>query len=411
MVSLTFWKLRTVAALVLATALIAAVPEHPRRLVPPDKTIPPTFFGMHMHHAGDTTPLATVRFGEWRLWDASVAWPDIEPRRDEWKFEQLDQYLDLAEEHHVGMLLVLGLTPGWASTRPKEKSAYQPGFAAPPKTLDDWRVYVRTVAQRYKGRIEAYEIWNEPDLRQSWSGTVEEMVELTRITSEVIRGVDPEAKLVAPSVTSESGIRWLAQFLSKGGGKEVDVVGYHFYVAPKPPEEVVPLIERVRGVMKSGGGGEMPLWDTELGWSGPKPFPSEGLGAAYLARTYILSWAAGVERVYWCSWDDHARVALDTTKPDDRTMTAAGRSYDVVVRWLAGATMKECGEDREHTWICSMEREGSREWIVWNSGGAKTFSVPAQWGAVRVQPLLGEARSVAGASIDVGAAPVLVSGK
>ena len=366
---------------------------------------------MHIHHAGDTTPWPTVRFGEWRLWDAYVAWPDIEPRRDEWNFERLDKYLDLAEEHHVGVLLVLGLTPAWASARPKEKSAYQPGFAAEPKNLDDWRVYVRTVAQRYKGRIQAYEIWDEPDIRQTWTGSVEDMVQLTRIASEVIRGIDPDALLVSPSPTSEGGLKWLAQFLAKGGGKEVDVIGYHFYVTPKPPEEIPQLVERVRAVMKNNGMGEMPLWDSETGWSGPKPFPSQELAAAYLARTYVLSWAAGVQRVYWYSWDNHGWVALHTTEQDSRTSTLAGRSYDVVARWLVGATMKECSQDRAHTWSCAMERDGARQWIVWSPDGQKSFEVPAEWHATTVEALMEEPRSIAGASVEVGTMPVLVSGK
>src|ERR1700756_1873869 len=204
------------AALLFASALLGVAGGHSRRLAAPEKPIQLSFFGMHMHRTADTAPWPAARFGEWRLWDADVAWPDIEPHRDEWNFERLDKYLDLAEEHHVGVLLVLGLTPEWASTRPKEKSAYKPGFAAEPKNLDDWRFYIRTVAQRYKGRIQAYEIWNEPDIRQTWTGSVDEMVELTRIASEVIRGIDPEALLVSPSTTSEGGLKWLAEVLKKG---------------------------------------------------------------------------------------------------------------------------------------------------------------------------------------------------
>ena len=153
--------------------------------------------------------------------------------------------------------------------------------------------------------------------------------------------------------------------------------------------------------MRSGGVADKPLWDTETGWSGPKPLPSEELGAAYLARTYVLSWAAGVERVYWYLWDNPGEVALQTT----------GRSYDVVVRWLAGATMKECSEDGAHTWTCAIGREGASQWVVWNAEGDRNFAVPAEWRATTVQPLSGGARGITASSMEVGQVPVLVSGK
>jgi len=85
---------------------------------------------MHFHHLGSTTPWPDVPINQWRLWDAYVAWPNLEPAKGQWRFATLDRYVSLAAEHHVGLLLPLGLSPGWASARPLEKSTYQPGAAA-----------------------------------------------------------------------------------------------------------------------------------------------------------------------------------------------------------------------------------------------------------------------------------------
>src|SRR4051812_48189193 len=174
----------SIALLVTAASLLFAAPlENSSQRVAPAREVPPNYFGMHFHHAGTTTPWPAVAIGAWRLWDAYVAWPDLEPRKNEWHFETLDRYVSLAEEHHTELLLVLGLTPQWASARPREKSPYQPGNAAEPKNLEDWRAFVKTVANRYKGKIRAYEIWNEPDLKQTWTGSVDQMVALTREAS------------------------------------------------------------------------------------------------------------------------------------------------------------------------------------------------------------------------------------
>ena len=399
---------RTITAGLLASQLLVGTPERGERLTPPPGLVPPTLFGMHMHHAGVPTPWPEVPFAAWRLWDAYVSWSALEPRRGEWRFETLDRYLALAEGHHVEVLLVLGLTPGWAAARPVEKSAYEPGNASVPKDLDDWRKFVAEVTRRYKGRIAAYEIWNEPDLRQTWTGSVEQMVALTREASQVIRAIDPAARIVSPAAAGVD-VKWLADFLAKGGGQYVDVIGYHFYVTPKPPEAMVPLIRQVQRVMADHGVAGKPLWNTETGWAHPKHFPSEDLAAAYVGRSYLLNWAAGVERLYWYAWDNHRWVSLEMTQADDRTLRPAAKAYAAIQEWLVGAQVGSCEEDMSHMWICALKRDGKAEWILWNANGSRAFPIPMDWHTARTTRLLGETRPITSKTFKVGPTPVLVT--
>ena len=188
----------------------------------------------------------------------------------------------------------------------------------------------------------------------------------------------------------------------------MDVIGFHFYVTPKSPEAMVRLIEKVKRVMEQKGAGRKPLWNTETGWSDPKPFPSEERAAAYLARAFVLSWAAGVERFYWYAWDNHVWVSLRTTETDSKTLTAAGRAYETISRWLVGARLEGCEEDRTHTWVCRLERDGVAQWMVWNPDGAKRFGVPESWHATEATALLGAPEAITGPSIHVDGTPVLV---
>lgn len=401
--------------LIFALALAASVPgvrlrsqqvSKPGNLRVSVQPLPPEFFGLHIHHAGDTTAWPQVPFSEWRLWDAYVAWPSLEPQKGKWHFEKLDKYVALAEQHNVGILLPLGLTPQWASARPQEKSTYQPGNAAEPRNIDDWRNYVQTVATRYKGRIHEYEIWNEPNSRSFFTGDVQKMVDLTREASQIIRAIDSDAKIVSPAATTTNGVPWLADFLSKGGGKFVDVIAFHLYVMPKPPEAISLLTLEVQRAMKENGVADKPLWDTETGWAAPKPFPSQ-LAAAYLVRTELLAWTAGVARLYWYAWDNHNWVSLQMTEGDSQTLTSAGKAYGIAHDWLSGANIAGCSTGSNEIWICSLARNGSRQWIVWSPETTKAFKTDLPVKSIKT--LSGDTRILDGEQIQVGPEPILLT--
>ncbi len=393
---------------VAAFGLLSGLTADVRTLTPSKQPIPAVFFGMHIHRAGSTTAWPSVPVPARRLWDARVTWPDLEPSKGQWRFGTLDNCLAMAQEHNQDLLLTLGLTPRWASARPQEPSGYQPGFAAEPTDIEDWKTFVTTVATRYKGRIHNYEIWNEPNLKQFWSGTTDQLLALTREASQIIRGIDPRALIVSPAATSGYGVKWLSEFLSKGAGQYVDVIGYHFYVSDQPPEAMVDVIEQVEQTMANNGVGAKPLWDTEAGWFKPNPFPSDELAASYLARAFILNWAAGVQRFYWYAWDNH-KMTVETTEADDETLKPAGRAFGTIQKWLVGAHMESCSQDASHTWTCQLDRGSAQQWIMWNPDGKKTIAIPSAWHAKSITPLLEEMHPLIGATLDIGPAPVLVT--
>jgi hypothetical protein len=275
--------------------------------------------------------------------------------------------------------------------------------------LDDWRAFVRQVATRYKGRIQAYEIWNEPNLKQYWMGNTDQLIALTREASSIIKATDPDALIVSPAATTSGGVGWLDEFLSKGGGQYVDVIGYHFYVFPQPPEAMADLVQRVKQTMSKNGVGDKPLWGTEIGWAEPKPFPSDELGAAYIARAYTISWAAGVSRLYWYAWDNHKWAALQTTESDNQTLKPAGQADGVIQQWLAGARMDWCKKGDDGSWSCQLEKTGAKQWIVWNPSGSKNFSVPSSWHVGTATPLLGSPQPISGSRIEIGISPILLT--
>ena len=375
----------------------------------PPARVDSLFFGMHIHHAAEETPWPPVDFGTWRLWDAGVSWPQVEPKPGVWNFALLDRYVQLASEHHVELLLTLGLTPTWASARPNEPSAYATGNAAEPRHIADWENYVRTVATRYKGTIHAYEIWNEPNVKGTFTGDTAAMMQLTEAAYRVLKSVDPTIIVVSPAATTEDGIEWLNQFLQLQACQYVDVIGYHMYVTPDPPEAMISLINNVRASLRVHGCNK-PLWNTESGWSRPKRFTSEQEAAAYLIRTFILNWLLGIQRCYWYAWDNHNWSTLELTSAPGHRPTAAGSAYGVVHRWMLGSRVESCRRQPTGVWICQLERGGHRNWLVWSEISPRPFDIPRSWQIHTITNWQGAVQPMA-PQVTADAAPIFISGK
>jgi len=373
-----------------------------RTLRPSAEPIPRTYFGMHIHRADTSTPWPSVAFGSWRLWDAYASWPQLEPQRGQWDFKRLDKYVAMAGLTGVNLLLPLGLSPAWASARPNEASAYRPGNAAEPAKLEDWRNYVRTVAERYKGRIRNYELWNEPNLKNFYSGSVETMLTLAREAYAILKQVDAANQLAAPA-TTEGGkqLGWLDRYLALGGGNYLDVLSHHFYVPREAPEAMLEVMDDLRAIMARHGLSHKPVWNTETGWWFDKPVASQTFtswkklksddAVAYVARALVLGWAAGMKRFYWYSWE-HGNMGL--VEGEVFSLNDAGRAYGQTQAWIEGSVMQDCTFSQGR-WVCTLQRANKTTRIVWRvSGQEEAWHLPAAWGVRESVSLLGKRQSL-----------------
>lgn len=373
----------------------------------PTHPVDAAFFGMHVHHAASGTSWPAVSFANWRLWDAGVTWPQLEPARGKWDFNLLDRYTQLAAERNVDLLLTLGLTPAWASARPNEPSAYGKGNAAEARQLADWEEYVRVVATRYKGVIHNYEIWNEPNVKGTFTGNPQAMVELSRAAYRVLKSVDPTITVVSPAATAGDGAAWLDEYLHRGGCAYADVIGYHFYVTPEPPEAMIPLIQKIDATIRRHDCLK-PLWNTESGWARPKHFSSDEEAGGYVMRTYLLNWLLGVQRCYWYAWDNHNWSTLDLTSRSGNKITGAGAAYGVLQRWMLGSVLRSCERRRSGIWICQLDRGSSSDRVIWSESGRQSFTIPASWHVRTTASWTGQNQQST-TPFNVGAAPVLLS--
>ena len=165
------------------------------------------------------------------------AWEDIQPGPDLWTWERADEIVALAEAAGVELVIRLSDAPEW--TYPPQAGEKDVDYHdAPPDDPALFGVYCGRVAERYAGRIDAYQIWNEPNLDREWGNqppNAADYVTLLAACSEAIRAADPNATLISaglsPTGTDDATARrddlYLQDMYDAGFQQYVDVVGVH----------------------------------------------------------------------------------------------------------------------------------------------------------------------------------------
>lgn len=248
----------------------------------------------------------------------TFAWEDIQPEREVWSIDRADALLVELERRNLKLVVRLTDTPPWAMTG--SVPVTMPAEAVvdtPPDSLDDWAQYCRVIAERYRGRVAAYQIWNEPNLSREWGGQVPDAagyVALLRSCSEAIRAVDPGAILISAGLAptgdySDIAIPddvYLQQMYDAGFQQYVDVVGVHApgYSAPEVDPADAPggnrfftfrRVEDMRRIMIANGDAPRQMAILETGWTlDPRPdsnmawfaVPDEAAQARNLVAAY-----------------------------------------------------------------------------------------------------------------------------
>jgi glycosyl hydrolase family 39 (putative alpha-L-iduronidase) len=158
------------------------------------------------------------------------------------------------------------------------------------------------LAERYKGKVEAYEIWNEENLPRFWSTGPDpaRYVELLKAAHAAIKQSDPAAKVVFGGL-STNDYEFLERAYDSGAKGHFDVMSVHPYNCDERPEAAT---RRPDGRMSLGSFSayrevrdsmlaredDKPIWFTEFGWSTTtaRCGVSEATQAEYLTRAYDL---------------------------------------------------------------------------------------------------------------------------
>lgn len=252
-------------------------------------------------------------------------WSELQPTGPhDWNgYHVPDQWLDQAAAAGREVVGLIKHTPEWATDG-------EPGCGVPrgldlpvgdPGNL--WAAFIRRLVGLYRGRIDHWVIWNEPDIAPGtygaeWCGSVEEYYQLLKVAYVAAHEVNPDVVIHLAGLTFWHDRTYLRRLLSvttadptgASNGYYFDVVSLHMYFQT----ESVPYILNETRTVLAAYGIEKPIWvnetnaspDSDPLWPIERPRWRVDLReqASFLLQSFALALAHGAERVAVYKWMD-----------------------------------------------------------------------------------------------------------
>ncbi|MBI3360783.1 MAG: hypothetical protein HY023_06695 [Chloroflexi bacterium] len=337
------------ALLVLAVLIALLAVAHPAPLPPPRPTptpivVPPPTVSYPLLHTA-SPEYAIQAFLYWHL-DAAerdldlvkdmgfgwvkqgFAWRDIEGYKGApYDWYRTDYVVNLAEKRGLKIIARIDRQPFWAQA----DGGAIPLANSPPADYADYGRFCHDIAERYRGRIPAYQVWNEPNLSREWGDrppNAGEYAQLLKVCYEAIKSADPNAIVIsAPLAPTGTDLPvaipddvYFQQMYDAGAKPYFDMLGVNapgYLVPPQTdPAEVAANdalgghrwnsfrhVEDIRAIMTRNGDADKQIAVLEMGWTTDPIHPdyawfavTEQQQADYLAGAY--RWA----REHWTPW-------------------------------------------------------------------------------------------------------------
>jgi O-antigen ligase len=276
-------------------------------------------------------------------------WAAIEPEPGTFDWAAWDRVVAEAESRDLELVAVLDGAPAWAGAPPPAE-----GFAH----------FAQTLAARYADRIDAYQIWNNPNLADGWGGYADPAAyaQLLQRAAEGIRAADPEARILLGSLapTEEQGpenlseVRFLRRLYAAGAGPYFDVVSaqpYGFDTGPTDRRVGEGTLNFSRAIllrqeMVAQGDGDKAVWVSHFGWNSLPDDWDEvpSIWGSVDEETQAIYTAAALERARR-EWPWMGAMCLSHYQPDAGAPALASGTPNAEHHW-GFAVVGPAGEPR-----------------------------------------------------------------
>jgi LysM repeat protein len=261
-----------------------------------------------------------------------VLWNTLETSKGQIDFTKLDALVNGLSGAGLKVLLTVSSAPDWARSTTSE--------SGPPDDLNDFANFMGALASHYQGKVQAYEVWSEPNIRREWSGrplSAASYVELLRLGYTALKKVDPALIVVSagPAPTGfNDGVNaiddrvFMRQAYQAGLASYSDAIGAHPNGWANPPDSTCcnaspgvsgwfndrsfyfrDTLKDYRDIMTQNGDSGTFIWPTEFGWGASEgvttdpnsvdtnygfvKFVTQAQQALYVPRAYELGRTLG----------------------------------------------------------------------------------------------------------------------
>lgn len=254
-----------------------------------------------------------------RLHDGGLQWKLIEPEPGKFDWSIADDRFRFALDNGFALMPVFGNMlylrdwgnqkrvfsplPDWllkspATTIHKMKGLWD-GVSPDPAA---WKRLAAAISSRYKGKIAAYEITNEPNIALPGA---KEYIPYLKSAAQILKQNDPDTLIIGGGITTDYGgktDRFLAEMGKSGVLNFCDALSFHPYASPldSSPLSARSALLGLRELLDRYTPG-LPLWNTELYYIGPAASAHYAVAgrashAHHLLRRTLIDLGEGVAR-------------------------------------------------------------------------------------------------------------------
>ncbi len=241
-----------------------------------------------------------------------VEWRDLEATKRSIDYTKLDPIIDGLKAQNFSVLLTVTAAPDWARTDHEEKG--------PPDNYADYATFIGALAAHYAGKVQAYEIWNEPNLRREWNSTIHPLgaqnyADLLRAAYSAVKSADSAAVVVSAGLAPtgfNDGVNalddqlYLQALYDQGLAQISDAIGAHPYGFANPPDAVccnapagvkthyghpsfyfLDTLNDYHAIMQKNGDSSKLIWATQFGWGTSADLETPPRNSIYVSYTSL----------------------------------------------------------------------------------------------------------------------------
>jgi hypothetical protein len=230
-------------------------------------------------------------------------WSQIEPTQGTYDWSSVDAITNAAAANNQDVSGLFFYNASWVNSNTG---------TFPTSNLAAWSTYVSAVVSHTAGKVEYWEVWNEPENFAS-GGTPQDYANVVDTAYNAAKAVDPSAE-IGLSVASVD-INYLEQAIDDGAADHFDYISVHPYEVLGAVDQgwegdylsIVPTIRKMLAA-DDPAKENVPIWFTEMGEAigsvnGPVTVTAASQ-AQDLVKAFTMGIAEGVARMDWYQAED-----------------------------------------------------------------------------------------------------------